>query len=290
MMYPCIALLSVVTSIALVDAGYSEGRTNQCQEGLYPASDPDNAGRWVLRPDLSDEFDGNRLDKKKWVKSGEGGVFVVDWPGRAPSQFAPENIRVEDGKLKLTTRWDPDYDFVRRRDSEERRHYEKYTTAAVISKATFRYGYMEVKVKAADASITSSFWATGPRSELDVFEFVGKSKRNDTDKSFPISVHDWSQGGEMWHDEVDLDWRVADDFHVYGCDWAADGLKFYADGALIREVPASDVGRLWCLKESIRIWFDSETFKWEGYPEESDLPVDYEIEYVRVWQRQNSGR
>ena len=280
-----ISLLCAAAIVGLLANGCGGNSATPPAEELYPASDPQNEGNWVLRPDLSDEFDGDSLDATKWIKSGEGGEFVVGWPGRAPSQFAPENIRVEDGKLKLATKWDPDYDFVLRRDAEEDRRYGTYTTAAVVSRATLKYGYMEVKVKAADASITSSFWATGPRSELDVFEFVGKSKRSDSGMMFPISVHDWSQGGEMWHDDVELDWRVADDLHVYGCEWAADGLKFYADGALIREVPASEVGRLWCLREQMQIWFDSETFKWEGYPEESDLPVDYEIDYVRVWQR-----
>jgi len=27
-----------------------------------------------------------------------------------------------------------------------------------------------------------------------------------------------------------------------------------------------------------------ETFYWEGFPDKEDLPVDFEIEYIRVWQ------
>ena len=34
-----------------------------------------------------------------------------------------------------------------------------------------------------------------------------------------------------------------------------------------------------------KIWVDSETFKWEGFPVESDLPADYEIDYIRVWEK-----
>jgi hypothetical protein len=258
-------------------------------EGVYPASDPDNTGNWGLVPDLSDEFEGDTLDSDKWLRDGEDGWFMYSWPGRAPSQFAPENIRVEDGKLKLTTRWDPDYDFVDQLDPDCNCPYETYTTAAVISNSTFLYGYMEVRVKAADASITSSFWATGQNSELDVFEFVGDSAWRDRDSTYPFCVHDWSQGGAGWCDEVELDWRVADDFHVYGCEWDESGLKFYADGLLVRDAPAAEIGSLWCLDEQMCIWFDSETFAWEGLPEESDLPVDYEIEYVRTWQHRTFG-
>jgi hypothetical protein len=32
---------------------------------------------------------------------------------------------------------------------------------------------------------------------------------------------------------------------------------------------------------------DSETFHWEGLPDEEDLPVDFEIEYIRVWQKED---
>lgn len=161
-------------------------------EDVYPASDPTNTGNWVLRADMSDEFEGSSLDTDKWFASGTGGVFMYSWPGRAPSQFAPENVRVEDGKLKLTTKWDPGYDFVDEKDPDCNCYYgdPPYTTAAVITNNTFRYGYMEIMCKAADVSITSSFWATGDSSELDVFEFVADSKVYNFDKIYEFCVHD----------------------------------------------------------------------------------------------------
>ena len=147
---------------------------------------------------------------------------------------------------------------------------------------------MEIKCKAADASITSSFWTTGKHSELDIFEFVGDSKRADKDKRYPFAIHDWSTGnGEAneWKDEVELDWRVADEFHVYGCEWSEHGLKFYADGKLVKAATRAELGKAWVLTQPLMIWVDSETFYWEGFPEEADLPVEFEIEYIRVWQK-----
>jgi hypothetical protein len=32
-------------------------------------------------------------------------------------------------------------------------------------------------------------------------------------------------------------------------------------------------------------WFDSEVFVWLGLPDKEELPVDYEVEYLRVWQK-----
>ncbi len=253
----------------------------------HPASDPASAGNWILNTDVSDEFEGESIDTSKWHVEGTGGKYKR-WAGRAPSQFSGDNVRVESGRLHLTTKWEPDFHFAEP-DPRYKHPYEKYTTAAVIGKNTFLYGYMEIKCKAADASITSSFWTTGKHSELDVFEFVGDSKRADKDKRYPFATHDWSTAdGEanVWKDSVELDWRVADDFHVYGCEWYKDGLRFYADGQLVRAVTRAELGKAWVLTQPLMIWVDSETFYWEGFPAEKDLPVDFEIEYIRVWQKE----
>lgn len=253
---------------------------------IHPASDPSNTGGWVLKEDMSDEFEGERIDTAKWYVEGTDGKYKR-WIGRAPSQFSAENVRVENGKLYITTKWDPDFDYSTKTKPEYKSPYEKYTTAAVLSRKSFLYGYMEIKCKAADASVTSSFWTTGKHSELDIFEFVGDSKRADKDKRYPFATHDWStKDGEanVWKDSVELDWRVADDFHVYGCQWSEDGLKFYADGKLVKAATRAELGKAWVLTKPLMLWVDSETFYWEGFPDEEDLPVNFEIEYIRVWQ------
>ena len=124
-------------------------------EKIHPASDPSNTGGWVLKEDMSDEFEGQRIDTAKWYVEGTDGKYKR-WIGRAPSQFSAENVRVENGKLYITTKWDPDFDYSTKTKPEYKSPYEKYTTAAVLSNKTFLYGYMEIKCKAADAAITSS--------------------------------------------------------------------------------------------------------------------------------------
>ncbi|GAI02342.1 unnamed protein product, partial [marine sediment metagenome] len=88
-----------------------------------PASDPKNTGNWVLKKDMSDEFESDSIDADKWFVNGTDGRY--NWIGRAPSQFAPENVRLEDSKLKLTTKWDPDYNFASKIDSDSNSIYEK---------------------------------------------------------------------------------------------------------------------------------------------------------------------
>ncbi len=256
---------------------------------VYPASDPENRGGWILNTQISDEFEGNELDQTKWHIQGTNGRYQSNFIGRAPSQFSTENVRVEDGKLKIQIRWEPDFDFSETPDHNGRK-YENITTAAVISQKQFLYGYMEIKAKAADASVSSAFWMTGNASELDVYEHFGRpaqAHKIHLETEIWSSIHDWTRPrGEttIWTDRMQLPFRVADDFHVYGCEWSKDGLKFYVDGKQIRDVRAEDIEG-WCLDGPLWVWVDSETFPWHGLPSKEDLPVDYEIEYIRIWQK-----
>lgn len=62
-------------------------------------------------------------------------------------------------------------------------------------------------------------------------------------------------------------------------------MKFYADGKLVKSATRAELGKAWVLTRPLTIWVDSETFYWEGFPDEEDLPVNFEIEYIRVWQK-----
>lgn len=263
---------------------------------VFPASDPDNQAGWMLRTDISDEFDGETLDESKWFVQGKDNEYYI-WKGRAPSQFAPHNVLVEDGKLKLRSQWEPDFKFARG-EGHEGNDYAIHegetipvTTAGVITRKRFLNGYMEARTKAGDAAMTSSFWCIGYESELDVYEQMGKPKiqgdiREDTLK---LSVHDWSPPGirptRKFGTKQKLPFRVADDFHVYGCEWGEDYLKCFVDGKLVYETTQEKEGDNWVLTNPLEIWFDSEIFVWLGLPDKNQLPVDYEIDYLRVWQK-----
>ena len=283
----------------------------------YPLSDQSNTGKWVLNTAVSDEFEASVLDESKWLIQGRNGVFQSNFKGRAPSQFSTNNVRLEDGKLKLETRWEPNYNFSPTTDSNGDK-YENITTAAVITKSEFVYGYLEVKCKAADAEITSSFWATGGNTEFDFFEFFGDHRQSSKlwkDREFWWSIHDWTSAGAgrtTYTEHHDLGFRVADAFHVYGFDWSANGVKIYIDGVLYRDVSratinsyddvnnggGNGVNENYVVTKPIRIWFDQETFPWHGVPDsledlelnspegkKTDGKVDFEIEYLRIWQK-----
>lgn len=280
----------------------AELQVERNEAGVYPASDPSNAGGWILREDISDEFDGSEIDRSKWFVQGDEGDYYI-WKGRAPSQFAPHNVIVEDGLLKLRSQWEPDFQFAIG-EGHEGNDYATHdgefipvTTAAIVSRKRFLNGYMEVRSKSADAAMTSSFWMIGYESELDVYESMGNPKIDSgsgiTATMLKASVHDWQPPAQRPTRKFgyvqELPWRVADDFHVYGVDWGPDYLKFYIDGELTHEVTQDEVGKDWVLTNPLEIWLDSEIFVWLGLPHEEELPADFEVDYVRVWQKPDTN-
>ncbi|UXX77890.1 family 16 glycosylhydrolase [Reichenbachiella carrageenanivorans] len=280
----------------------------------YPLSDPDNIGKWILNGDFSDEFEGDSLNRSRWHIQGEyiegcegdacrDGIYYNNFKGRWPAQFSPDNAWVEDGKLILETRWEPDFDFLDDCDTNNTGYcYGKdlddnpmpITTAGVNSLKQFTYGYMEICSKAADAEITSSFWTIGNGGEFDMFEMFGKYEpagRKHKEKELKFNMIEWNTGFEPRFDVfIPTDWRVADDYHVYGFDWDETSMKIYIDGKYIETYTAADFdegeGTDWFFTKAQRLWVDQECFPWNGLPNEEDLDAQYQIKYIRIWQKE----
>ncbi|WP_052444576.1 family 16 glycosylhydrolase [Flammeovirga sp. OC4] len=263
-----------------------------------PASDPENKLGWTLNEDVSDEFEGNQINKDKWIVQGENDHYENNFKGRAPSQFAPHAVSVRDGQLVITTRWEPDFNFIKGKHKGYK--FENITTGAIITKKKFKTGYMEIKCKPADAPLSSAFWFTGKGGELDLFEIFGKyPKDKHVEKLYHTSFHDWGKdrkdplwGKTSWDNKTQLPFRLASDYHVYGCEWGEDFLKLYIDGKLIRCVTKEELGDKWVMHNEQKVWVDNEVFPWKVNPKKEDITekgVEFLVDYVRVWQRKPSS-
>jgi len=297
-------LIGILTAFGTVSCQEQTSKSASGTAGVMPASDPDNEGGWVLNEEVSDEFEGTEIDKEKWFVEGQDGDYYI-WKGRPPSQFAEHNVIVEDGKLKIRTQWEPDFQFVKENyaDGNNNDRYGEWegkpfpvTTAGVITKKRFLNGYMEARTKTGNAAITGAFWAIGYEQELDIYEQMGKpqpkegKKLDITATGTKITIHDWSPPAQrptwVWHYKNNkLPFRTADEFHVFGVEWGKDYLKYYMDGELVAETSQDELGEEWVLNNPMEVWFDSEVFKWLGIPKQEELPVDFEIDYVRIWQK-----
>ncbi|NJB85951.1 arylsulfatase A-like enzyme/uncharacterized protein YjdB/beta-glucanase (GH16 family) [Lewinella marina] len=264
---------------------------------VYPHTDPLNLKAWTLNEALSDEFEGDTLDENKWLIQGRDGEYRSNFVGRAPWQYSTDNVRLEDGMLKIQTRYEPDREWVNPGTDEYR-----WTTGGISTKETLFEGYMEIKCRLPVEFVTGAFWTTGAKgvlSELDVFEAVGKGRRQNLMWS---TIHDWTipNPNKVWTETHELPFSFSDGFHVFGAEWGSDTVRLYADGQLIASTSRQWVeengidSKRWPLVGGQHIWVDSEIFPWWGEPDPANLPVDYEVEYVRVWEREepnpNTGR
>jgi beta-glucanase (GH16 family) len=168
-----------------------------------------------------DEFDGAKLDEARWgYRTGE----------RFQSTQRKENVAVKDGTLVLT-------------GLKESVGKTAYTCGGVISKRLFRYGYYEARFKVpAGAGWHTSFWvmrnwakaADGPNLEIDICE--NESSRPN---SYGVNTHQWIPGPHKGagHKVVKTP-SLADDFHVWGCEFTAEDIRFFFDGQVVQQLDA----------------------------------------------------
>jgi beta-glucanase (GH16 family) len=240
----------------------------------FPLSDQSNQGRWEKYESFSDEFEGKELDSKKWYPKNPR------WLGRQPAFFYEGNVNVSKGKLHLAMKKEE------LPEMPKDKGYHTYTSAAVQSKATVRYGYFEVKCRPMKSHGSSSFWFYDNTpdlwTEIDVFEIGGAAPG--FEKKYNMNVHVFRTPTEKKHWSMHGEWtgpsNLADDYHVYGLEWDKEKLQWYFDGVLVRWVENTH----W--HQPLTLNFDSETMpQWFGLPKESDLPSTYSIEYVRAWKK-----
>lgn len=124
---------------------------------------------WQILNNLSDEFDGNALDDRKWRD------HITTWRGRPPAEFLKDNVTVKNGNLELKTSSHPN-------PSKE------FTMggAAVSGRYDKTFGYFEARIKASKTKMSTTFWlhsdvhddaelgcGKSHSSELDILETIG---------------------------------------------------------------------------------------------------------------------
>jgi beta-porphyranase len=264
-------------------------KSPQFEKGEDPK---DKTSKWVLVKSMSDEFDGKKIDNKKWQSSGQG------WIGRAPGLFLPENVKVSNGSLQITTTKMPQ---TVTKQGKTFTHGGGY----VGSRESMTYGYYECEMKANKTFMSSTFWLINEgkglegcdkrTTELDIQECVGqivndaewmkyfdqRMNSNTHSRNIPEGCNyekGTSKGGG------DIGGKVYDDFHVYGVWWKSkDEVLFFLDGKLVKKVtPPADFN----IPMSLRMVV--ETYDWNPVPAdggmnlpEADRTTTYN--WVRSW-------
>ena len=221
---------------------------------------------------FSDEFDGVALNTNRWdYRTGS----------KLLSTQQPKNISVSNGTLKIALR-------------KESAGGKDYIGGGVISRETFVYGYYEARFKTPGIEDWhTSFWAqknrtpdaTQERQPLLELDFCEQDGGDPNYYSFGIinKMPD-SKKGQTWNAGR---WVIEDapdtsaDYHVWGCEFTPEVIRFYFDGQLAKEESATNFPH-----DDMNVWLTSlaSTLKGDRWVDDSKLPGAVVFDYVRVYQ------
>ncbi len=252
-----------------------------------------------------DEFSGTSIDDDKWSFN------ETMWNAKHEHVNDSEHARVEDGNLHLQI-WKSD---------APGKSYSMPSGIATTYTMLFKYGYLEMRAKAPyRKGAWPSFWCTSntplqeakERMEVDILEGWASTDR------FSANLHKWSTDGTK-HVSIPSEspWpnltyvfenpaNLNNEYHTYGFEWDTKTMSFYVDDYRFATVdiaspqanfgdeylPETDMFHDW-----LRVIINNECFARGdahqpegGVLDDSDImPIDYYIDYVRLYQNSNAG-
>ncbi|MCW2119935.1 family 16 glycosylhydrolase [Flavobacterium sp. 7A] len=284
-------------ALTLVTSLFITGLSAQKGPFFEKGNDPKPATQnWSLVKEMSDEFDGKKMDESKWQISGQG------WIGRAPGLFLAENVSISDGSLKIISKMLPEKVV---KQGKEFTHSGGY----VGSRVGNTYGYYECEVKANKTFMSTTFWLINEgknvegcdkrTTELDILETVGqitspKEWMKNFDQQMNSNTHsrnipdgcDYKKASNGA--KAAVNGKVYDDFHVYGVWWkSADEVQFFLDGKHTSTVkPPANFDIAMYLRLVV------ETYDWNPVPEDGGLNGSLKdrtttYNWVRSWKLVN---
>lgn len=252
----------------------------------------------------NDEFEGDALDTAKWdYQYGNGGEYGNPGWGNSEVQYylnREENVRVEDGRLIITA-WKEDtpmpYTSARIRTITNRGETLFATT----------YGRVEARIKMpVGEGIWPAFWmlpvdtsiygAWAASGEIDIMEAKGR---------LPKQIGGACHFGKVWPNNTykNQDYFFPEgtditDYHLYSIEWEPDEIRWYVDnecyftltdwfsqgkapGTAYAEPAPFDVPFYIILNMAVGGTFDP-----EADLDNTEFPVEMEVDFVRVYQKE----
>lgn len=269
-----------------------------CSLAVFPAaaavsSGAEEADEWRLV--FNDEFDGDAVNTQVWNRfpaaiDNEDYFF---YGSTSETVVCPENVYVKDGSLHILAENNP----IDLGDGVE----HKYRTGILQSrnKTELSYGLFEARIKMPDLPGSNpAFWLM-PHKYEDGFSFIGleNSKGEEgygaevdimehiyTDgNAYQSTVH-WGGYGDGHKSWTAVPKPVMEgdpyDWHVFAVEWSPSSLKFMVDGAVTAVYSGIAVPQ----GPEFLILSLGMGGSWIGTPDESRLPAEMLVDYVRVYQ------
>ncbi|MCW3053315.1 MAG: glycoside hydrolase family 16 [Chthonomonadales bacterium] len=286
---------SAITLGALHGDTVRELRIDAISVGMPPALNlpawvgqrPPVQGDWVKT--LDEEFDGPTLNSSLW------NIYAENYWDK-PSHFSKNNVLLGGGVVKLHYEKKRGY-----HNDDPKKQQTDYTTGYLdtYGKWVQRYGYFEARVKLPDApGLWPAFWMMPDRGvaageqwkrqdtnnhgmEFDIMEYLtrwGPYRYN-------VAMH--YDGYEKEHKSIGSDNLYVqpdkDGFLTCGLLWTPGLAVYYCNG---RELLRWENPRISDVPSDLM--FDMVQGGWDNDPiDDSRLPADLIVDYVRVWQRKD---
>jgi beta-glucanase (GH16 family) len=246
----------------------------------------------------ADEFNHKGApDPNKWTY--ERG-FVRN---RELQWYQPENARCENGMLIIEARHErkqnPDHQpgVNNRRGSRE---FAEYTSASVTTRGlhNWQYGRFEMRGRIDTRSgLWPAFWTLGvqgrwPRNgEIDIMEYYkGVLLANVAWGSKQPGTAKWDDSKKPLTEFGDPDWSKK--FHVWRMDWDDKSIKLYVDNLLLNSTDLKDTVNE---DQEAKNPFHQPHYiilnlalggTSGGDPSATEFPARFEVDYVRIYQKQ----
>lgn len=194
-------------------------------------------GPWKLI--WADEFDGRKPDAGKWTfdltngfKTADGG-FVAGWGNGELEYYTdrPDNVRVEDGRLRITALKESFEGF-------------EYTSARIKTKGLFSavYGKFEIRAKLpVGRGLWPAIWMLPENNAYGGWAASGEIDIMEAKGSLPMNMSGAIHFGGSWPNNVYTtaeytlpDGQTIADFHVYSLEWEPEEIRWYVDGVLFQ--------------------------------------------------------
>ena len=251
-----------------------------------------------------DEFDGDKVNWDVW-HSEQG--FVRN---EEDQWYQPQNARVENGLLVLEARLDsipnPNYR-AGSREWRASRKYAKYSSASINTRGSFSFQYGRMEVRARIPAVVGSWpaiWTLGTTmawpscGEIDVMEYYHI-------KGVPHILANAAWGNDnsyqpVWNTKItpyshflERDPYWGEKFHTWVMDWDENRLCISLDGEVLNEIDLKTTvnGRIGRYRNPMQqphyillnLAIGGQN---GGEPVADAFPMRYEIDYVRVYQKQ----
>ncbi len=226
-----------------------------------------------------ENFDGEVLNEDDWnFDLGDGCPYLCGWGNNEKQIYTRENHKLENGFLVISA------------------HKEegKYTSTRITTKdkKEFKYGRLETRLKLPlGTGVWPAFWMLGSNidqvgwpmcGEIDIMEYVGREPG-----TLFTTLHTKDSHGNSKNTRKASVEGIDEGFHIYVAEWTESQISFFVDGEHFYTFePENNSEEVWPYDQPFYFLLNLAIGGNFGGKEVDDsiFPVEYVIDYIRVYQ------